>query len=75
MFNVITEINELKTLTNHISVNVNVNLMEENIIHINGKMTINVNVRLKNVIYVKILHLDSATCSYLKWKMFSKYYG
>ena len=35
--------------------NVNVNLMEENVIQINGGMTINVNVNVKNVIYVKMI--------------------
>ena len=34
-------------------VNVNVNLFEENIIQINGGITINVDVSVKNVIYVK----------------------
>ena len=33
--------------------NVNVNLMEENVIQINGRITINVDVNLKNVMYVK----------------------
>ena len=34
-------------------VNVNVNLMEKDVIQINGGIMINVNVTLKNVIYVK----------------------
>ena len=33
--------------------NVNVHLMEENVIQINGGITINVEVNVKNVIYVK----------------------
>ena len=33
--------------------NVNVHLMEENVIQINGGITINVDVSVKNVIYVK----------------------
>ena len=33
--------------------NVNVNFMEENEIQINGGITINVNVSIKNVMYVK----------------------
>ena len=33
--------------------NANVNLMEENAIQINGTLTINVNVSVKNVMYVK----------------------
>ena len=31
----------------------NVNLMEENVIQINGGITINVNVSVKNVMYVR----------------------
>ena len=33
--------------------NVNVNLMEENVIQINGGITANVNVNVKKVMYVK----------------------
>ena len=33
--------------------NLNVNLMEENVIQINGGITINVDVSVKNVMYVK----------------------
>ena len=33
--------------------NVNVNLMEENVIQINGGIMINVDVSVKNIIYVK----------------------
>ena len=33
--------------------NANVNLMEENLIHINGGIRINVDVSVKNVMYVK----------------------
>ena len=47
MFNMITGINELKTLTKHYHVNVNVNLMEENVIHINNGILINVDVSVK----------------------------
>ena len=35
------------------NVNVNVNLMEKNVYQINGGITINVDVSLKNIIYVK----------------------
>ena len=48
----ITGINESKTLTKH-HANVNVNLMKQNVIQINGGITINVDVSVKNVIYVK----------------------
>ena len=37
--------------------NVNVNLMEENVIHINGGITINNHVNVKNVMYVKKIML------------------
>ena len=33
--------------------NVNVDLMEENVLQINGGITINVDVNMKNVMYVK----------------------
>ena len=35
--------------------NVNVNLMEENVIQINGEITINVDVSVKNIMYVKMI--------------------
>ena len=45
----ITGINESKTLTKHLpcEVNVNVDLMEENVIQINGGIMINVDVSVK----------------------------
>ena len=49
----ITGINKSKTLTKHIHVNINVNLMEQNVIQINGGIMINVDVSVKNIIYVK----------------------
>ena len=52
-FNMITGINELKTLTKHISCKWNFNLMQEIAIQINGGIMINVNVSVKNVMYVK----------------------
>ena len=42
VFNMIIVINESKASTSHDHVNVNVNLMEENVIQINGGITINV---------------------------------
>ena len=42
VFNMIIVINESKASTTHDHVNVNVNLMEENVIQINGGITINV---------------------------------
>ena len=49
----ITGINESKTLKKHNHANVNVNFMEENVIHINGGITINVDVNIKSVMHVK----------------------
>ena len=34
-----TGINELRTITKHLSVNANVNLMEQNVSQINGQIT------------------------------------
>ena len=49
----ITGINESKTLTKHISTTANVNLMKQNVSEINGRITINVDVSVKNIIYLK----------------------
>ena len=62
IFNMITERNESKTLTKHqrnIMQNVNVDLMEENVIQINGGIMINVYVSVKKVIMWKRLCLES----------------
>ena len=53
VFNMITGINVLKTLTKRIHANVNVDLMEENVIQVNGGIMTNVDVSLKKVMYVK----------------------
>ena len=45
IFNIITGINKSKTLTKK-TVNVSVNLMEQNVIQINGGITISVNTRM-----------------------------
>ena len=55
----ITGINELKTLTQHISWELDVNLTEENVSLINGGIIINVDVKAKYVMYVKRLCLES----------------
>ena len=52
VFTLITGMNESKTLTKHIHVNVNVDLTEENISQSNGGIMINVYVNVKNM-YVK----------------------
>ena len=49
----ITGINESKILTKHISWSVNVDLMEENVIKVNDGIVVNVNMSVKNVMYVK----------------------
>ena len=53
VFNMITGINVLKTLTKRIHANVNVDLTEENVIQVNGGIMTNVDVSLKKVMYVK----------------------
>ena len=55
VLNMVTEINES---------NVNVHLMEQNVIQINGGITINVNVSVKNMIYVKKNYISNpVTCN------------
>ena len=49
----ITGINESKTLTKHLSCKFKCKFDEKNAIQINGGTTINVNVSVKNIIYVK----------------------
>ena len=49
----ITGINDQKHEQTIYHVNVNVNLMEENLIQINGVIMINVDVSVKNIIYVE----------------------
>ena len=53
LFNMIKEINESKESTKHLSYNVNVDLMQENIIQINDGIMINVNVIAKIIMYAK----------------------
>ena len=55
----ITEINESKTQKR----NVNVDLMKENLIQNSGGITININVNVKNVMHVKKMVCDPATCN------------
>ena len=45
--------NELKTLTSKYHANINVNLMEDIVIQINGGIMLNVDVSVKNVMYVE----------------------
>ena len=54
VFNMITGINESKTLRKHIyHANININLMKQNVSQINGGIIINVDVSVKKVMYVK----------------------
>ena len=65
VFNIITRINKSKTLKNYILLSMNVNLMEENASQINGEITINVDLSVKNVKYVKKKYVwNPAKCSY-----------
>ena len=49
--------------------------MEENVIQINGGIMINVDVSVKNVMYVKeIMFRIMLHIIVKKWKIFSKYY-
>ena len=57
VFNMNRGINESKILTSH--ANVDVDLMNENIIQINGGIMINVHVSVKNFMYVKEMCLES----------------
>ena len=69
VFSMVTEINELMTLTKwHYHANVNVDLMEENIIKINGGITINVDVSVKNVMYVKNIMFGILKYVFVKMK-------
>ena len=53
VLNMITGINESKTLKNMYRVYVSADLMEENVIQINGEVIINADVDVENVMYVK----------------------
>ena len=49
----ITEINESKTLPKYIPANSNVNVMDKKAIQFQGGIMINVDVSVKNVMYVR----------------------
>ena len=53
MLNMITGINESKTLTKHISCECKCKFHKRNVIQINGGITINLDVSIENIIYVK----------------------
>ena len=54
--------------------NENVNLMEENVIQIKSGITINVNVSVKNIIYVRNIIFGILLQVIVKMEKFSKYY-
>ena len=60
MLNIITGLNEMKTLTKHISCKY---LMEENVIQIIGGIIIKVDVSVKNIMHVKKNVLNPSKCS------------
>ena len=62
-FNVITGINESKTLTKYISCKFKVNLIEENVIQINCGIMINVDVSIKTSYICKNQIWKPSTCS------------
>ena len=62
LFNMITGINESKALTKHHYANLNGDLMEVNVIQINGGVMIKVYLNVKNVMYVKV-------CIFLKSRL------
>ena len=53
VFNLIIGIDQSKTITKPISYECKCKLMEQNVFQINGGITINVDVSVKNIIYVK----------------------
>ena len=69
--------NQLKKLiSKHIYANVNVHFREENVIHISGGLTINVDVIVKNVMYVKKITFGIFLDIVMKMEnIYSKYFG
>ena len=63
LFNMITGISESKTLTKHCHAKANINLKEEIAIQINGRITINVDGSVKNVMYMKKFVWNLAKCN------------
>ena len=58
MFNIIARINESKTSTKRITYVCKLDLIEENLTQINGGITINVDMNVKNVMYLKKLMIE-----------------
>ena len=76
VFNMITRINESKTLTKHISCeSKSISLMKEIVIQISGGIIINVDVNIKNILYVKNIMFGILLHVIVKMENISKYYG
>ena len=75
MFNMITGINESKTLTEHISCECKCRVDGKNLIQINDRIMINVTVSVKNVMYMKKIIFIMLYMWLRKWNIFGKYYG
>ena len=59
----------------HYHVKINVNLMEENVIQVNGGITMNTDVSVKKIIYVKKTMFEILLHVIVKMGNISKYYG
>ena len=59
----------------HYHVKINVNLMEENVIQVNGGITMNTGVSVKKIIYVKKTMFEILLHVIVKMGNISKYYG
>ena len=59
----------------HYHVKINVNLMEENVIQVNGGITMNTGVSVKKIIYVKKTMFEILLHVIVKIGNISKYYG
>ena len=66
LFNMITGINESKPLTKHISCKFICKFDGKNVIQINGGITINFDVSVKNVMYVKKIYVTIKDSKYVK---------
>ena len=63
LFNMITGINESKTLIKHISCESKCKCDRTNVSQINGGITISIDVSVKNIMYVKKIIWIPATCN------------
>ena len=69
VFNIITGINKSKTLTKHVPCECKCKFDQKNVIQINVETTINVNVSVKNILYVKKDYIwNPSTCIFKNGK-------